>query len=40
MADWKILALQNAEFKILADVKILDFQDTEFKIFAFKNREY
>ena len=35
MADFKILAFQNPEFKILADFKILAFHDPEFKIFAY-----
>ena len=34
MADLKILAFQNSEFKILCDLKILPFQNPEFKIFA------
>ena len=46
MADFKILAFQNPEFKILADFKMLGFQNPEFKIFAdfkilpFQNREF
>ena len=34
MADFKILAFQNPEFKNLADLKILGFQNPEFKISA------
>ena len=34
MADLKILALQNLEFKYLADFKILSLQNLEFKILA------
>ena len=33
MADFKILAFPNPEFKILADFKILGFQNPELKIF-------
>ena len=33
MADLKILAFKNPDFKILADLKILAFQNREFKIF-------
>ena len=46
MADFKILAFQNPEFKILADLKILAFQNPEFqiladfKIIAFQNPEF
>ena len=34
MRDFKILAFQNPEFKILADFKILAFQNPEFKLLA------
>ena len=34
MADSKILAIQNLEFKILVDFKIIAFQNPEFKIWA------
>ena len=34
LADFKILALQNPEFKILAEFKILGFQNPEFKRLA------
>ena len=48
MADFKVSALKNPEFNILADFKILDltqckilaFQDGEFKNLVFHNREY
>ena len=46
MGDFKILALQTPEFKILADFKILLFQNAEFNIFAdleilvFQNAEF
>ena len=34
MADFKILAFQNPEFKISAHFKILGSRNTEFKILA------
>ena len=34
MAEFKILAFQTPEFKILAHLKILAFQDPEYKILA------
>ena len=34
LADFKILAFQYPELKILADFKILAFQNPEFKILA------
>ena len=34
MADFKILAFQSAEFKILVAFKILAFQNPDFNIFA------
>ena len=38
MADFKIVAFQNPQFKILANFKILAFENPEFKILAdFKN---
>ena len=40
LADFKILAFYNPEFKIFADFKILAFQNPEFKIWAFQNPEY
>ena len=36
LADFTILALQNADFKILADFKIM----ADFKILALKNTEF
>ena len=33
--DFKILAFQNPDFKILVDFKILSFQKPEFKILAY-----
>ena len=35
LADLKVLASQNTEFKILADFKILAFQRPKVKIIAF-----
>ena len=34
LADFKILAFQNPEFKISAEFKILGFQNPEFKLCA------
>ena len=36
LADFKILAFQNPEFKILADIKIF----ADFKIKGFQNPEF
>ena len=33
-ADFKILAFQDPEFKILTDFKILSLQDSKFKIWS------
>ena len=38
--EFKILAFQNPEFKILVHLKILAFQNPEFKILVFQNHEF